>query len=122
MSSTKLIKRELLPSYFEAFTKRFLIDGAPEQVDVEVLEDNLGDQHEVTGARLLGISYDRERDALEVAVEPASGVVGDHRVYEPQEVWVVEEPDGFVSALEVVRPDGAREVLSVRRVGLTRQE
>jgi hypothetical protein len=33
---------------------------------------------------------------------------------------VVEEPDRFVSAVEVLRPDGGREVVSVKRVGLRR--
>jgi hypothetical protein len=45
---------------------------------------------------------------------------GDHRIFEPREVWAVEEPDGFLSAVQVVRPDGAREVVRVQRVGLRR--
>jgi hypothetical protein len=30
----------------------------------------------------------------------------------------VEEPDGFVSTIEVVRGDGSREIVRVQRVGL----
>jgi hypothetical protein len=37
-------------------------------------------------------------------------------------VWAVEEPDGFLSAVEVVHLDGTREVVSVKRVGLRRLE
>jgi putative heme degradation protein len=41
-----------------------------------------------------------------------------HRIYAPQEVWVVEEPDGFTNSIEILRADGTREVVTVRKVGL----
>jgi hypothetical protein len=44
----------------------------------------------------------------------------EHRVEGPREVWTIEEEDGFLSAIEVVRQDGTRELVSVRRVGLER--
>jgi len=37
MSATIRIPRDRLARYFDAFTKRFLKDGSPEAVDVEVL-------------------------------------------------------------------------------------
>jgi hypothetical protein len=117
MSGTTRIPRERLAAYFDAFTKRFLRDGSPEAVDVEVLAPDWGDQYAAHGARLIGITYDSPTNALEFELES-----GDHRVYEPREVWTVEEPDGFVSAVEVVRPDGVREIVSVKRVGLRRIE
>jgi hypothetical protein len=43
-------------------------------------------------------------------------------VYAPEAVWALEEADGFISALEVVAPDGGREVVSIKRVGLRRME
>lgn len=46
---------------------------------------------------------------------------GDHRVYQPQEVWVVEEPNGFVSSIEIVRPNGRREIVNIKQVGLRRR-
>jgi hypothetical protein len=115
MSVTTKIPAEQLAEYFERFTKRFLRDGSPEAVDVEVLEPEWGDQRAVEGVRLLGITYDYKVNSLEFELEP-----GDHRVYSPQEVWTIEEDDGFVSAIEVVRPDSTREIVSVRRVGLRR--
>jgi len=33
------------------------------------------------------------------------------------EIWVVEEDDGFISALEVVRSDGTREIMRLQRSG-----
>ncbi len=113
MSATIWIPPERLAGYFDAFTKRFLRDGSPEAVDVEVLASHLGDQFAAEGARLVGITYDPHDNALEFELES-----GDHRALQPQEVWVVEEPDGFLSAIEVVRADGSREVVHVRRVGL----
>ena len=112
MSLTTKIPPERLVAYFEAFTRRFLRDDSPEAVDVLVLEPDWGDQYVAEGARLIGITYDPRSKALEFALEG-----GDHRVYRPEEVWVLEEDDGFLSAIEVVRPDGTREVVSVKRAG-----
>ena len=52
MPSTTKIPHDRLHEYFEDFTKRFLRDGAPEAVDVEVLSADLGDQYVAEGARL----------------------------------------------------------------------
>jgi uncharacterized protein DUF5335 len=117
MAVTKAVPREQLEEYFDEFTKRFLRDGSPEAADVEVLEPDLGEQVVAHGIRLLGITYDRHKNSLEFALE-----AGDHRIIEPKEVWTIEEEDGFVSAVEVVHPDGGREVVSVQRVGLRRVE
>jgi uncharacterized protein DUF5335 len=117
MAITKGIPHEQLEDYFGRFTRRFLKDGSPEAVDVEVLEPDLGDQVSVQGARLLGITYDRKSNSLEFELD-----TGDHRVIEPQEVWTIEEEDGFLSAVEVVHSDGTREVVSVKRVGLRRAD
>jgi hypothetical protein len=110
MTTTIRVPEDRLASYFDTFTKRFLRDDSPEAVDVEVISPELGDQKAVTGARLIGITYDRKSGSLEIEIEP-----GDLRVYHPREVWTIEESDGFVSGLEVVRDDGARELVSVRR-------
>jgi hypothetical protein len=85
-------------------------------VDVEVLTADAGDQRVAAGAPLLGITYDPGDNALEFEFES-----GDHRVFHPQEVWVNEETGGFVTAVEVVRDDGVREIMRVERVGVDRQ-
>lgn len=115
MSRTTQIPKDRLAEYFDAFTKRFLRDGSPEAVDVEVLEPDWGDQFPLQGARLIGITYTEATNTLEFELDS-----GDHRVNEPDEIWVIEEPDGFLDAIEVVLPDGSREVISVKRVGLRR--
>lgn len=117
MAVTTLIEPERLARYFDDFTKRFLRDGSPEAVDVEVLEPGWGTQVAARGPRLLGITYDHGSNALEFTLDS-----GDHRLYQPREVWTVEESDGFVSAVEVVGAEDRKEVVSIKRVGLRRKE
>ena len=110
MASTTMIPRDRLAEYFEDFTKRFLRDGATEAVDVEVLNPELGDQYVAEGARLRGITYEPAENILEFELD-----AGDHRVVEPKEVWTVQETDGFVSSIEVVRKDSTKEIVKVHR-------
>src|SRR3954451_9750169 len=113
MSVTTQIPRDRLAEYFGAFTKRYLRRGSPETADIEAINPEWGDQPAVQGARLMGITYESPDNSLEIELES-----GDHRIYQPKEVWIIEEPDGFVSSLEVVRPDGTRDVITLRRVGV----
>jgi hypothetical protein len=110
MSETTRIPEDKLNRYFSDFTRRFLRDDSPESIDVEVIGQDIGDQWAAEGARLRGITYDDREHALEFELDS-----GDHRVFHPKEVWAVEEPDGFVSAIEVVHADGSRDVARVKR-------
>lgn len=110
MATTTMIPRERLEEYFAEFTKRFLRDGAHEAVDVEVLSPEMGDQYVAEGAHLLGVTYEPAEDVLEFALDS-----GDHRVLGPKEVWAIEETDGFVSTIEVVRKDSTKEIVKVHR-------
>jgi hypothetical protein len=112
MEKTKKIPRRQWKGYFDRFTKRHLRDDRPEAATLELLSPALGDQVEVEGARLLGISYDPRSEALEVLLENV-----DHLVFRPNEIWVVEEADGFLPSAEIVRNDGTKEILTVRRAG-----
>jgi len=109
MAETKRIATDQLTRYFDAFSKRFLMADAVERADVEILDDR-GDRALASGVKLLGVDYDPHTNALELELES-----GDHRAFNPREVWAVEEPDGFISALQVVRDDGAREIVNIRR-------
>jgi hypothetical protein len=115
MSVTTKIPEDQLADYFTAFTRRFLLDESPECVDIEVLEPDWGDHSNSIAqcAHLIGITYERRTRRLEFELDSA-----DHRIENPAEVWVLEEPDGFLSALEVVYDDGTREVVSIKRVGM----
>ena len=110
MAVTTKIPETQLFEYFDRFTKRFLRDDSPEYASVEVLSPDWGEQFESEGEPLIGITYDHKKKSLEFELES-----GDHRVYEPKEVWVLEEQDGFVSSVEVIPPDGRKEIVTVKR-------
>jgi hypothetical protein len=110
---TKKIPSDQLETYFDKFTKHFLLRESTNAVDVEVLAPDWGDQLAAKGAHLLGITYDPKDKALEFELE-----AGDHRVLNPSEVWIEEAADGFIKAIQVVREDGSREVARVNRLGV----
>jgi len=112
MPATKQIPRNQWKDYFDGFTKRYLRDDRPETATIELLSPTLGDQFEVEGAHLLGISYDPKSEALEVLLKNM-----DHLVFRPKEISAIEEEDGFLSGIEIVRNDGTKEILTVRRGG-----
>jgi hypothetical protein len=110
---TKRIPREELETYFDKFTKHFLIHESTNRADVELVAPDWGDQFAAEGAHLYGITYDPKDDAIEFALEG-----GDHRIMHPQEVWVAEEIDTFIKAIQIVRDDGRREIARVNRLGV----
>ena len=117
MSVTKQLSPDGMKEYFDGFNKRFLKYTSTDVADVEVLGAELGDQVAAEGAHLIGISYDPRTRALEVELES-----GDLRAYQPKEVWAVEEDDGFIRAIEIVRDDDTREIVRVRRQGIRRAD
>lgn len=117
MTQTKRLTPEGMEEYFDRFNKRFLNYESTDVADVEVLSMELGDQVAANGAHLIGITYDPKGRSLEVELES-----GDMRSYTPKEVWAVEEDDGFIRSLEIVRDDGAKEIVRVRRQGVRRAD
>ena len=111
MATSIRIPEDQLERYFDTFTKHFLRDETTNTVEVEFLDPDWGDQRIATNAHLIGITYDPKDRNLEIEMEH-----GDHRAYSPREVWVEEEPDGFVRAIQVVRNDGTWEVVHVKRL------
>ena len=113
MSLTTQLSPATMADYFTRFTKRYLVNESTEVVDIEIVSPSLGDQVEATGSHLRGITYEPKRNALELELEE-----GDVRTFKPKEVWAVEEDNGFLRALEIVREDDTREIIQVRRLGL----
>ena len=116
MSETKHITPDRMEQYFDGFSKRFL-QKEGKLADVEVLGMDLGDQVEGEGVRLIGITYEPNTKELEVELE-----TGDLRSYKPKEVWAIEEDDGFIRALEIVRDDDTKEIVRVRRQAIRRAD
>jgi hypothetical protein len=109
MSETKRISPERMQEYFDGFSKRFLRNDSP-TADVEVVSRELGDQVQSAGERLIGITYEPRTRALEVELESVG-----LRAYTPKEVLAVEDEDGFIRTLEIVRDDDTKEIVQVRR-------
>lgn len=113
MPVTKKLEPDQIQAYFDSFTKRFLRREATNLADVEITSLDLGDQFEAEGVPLNGVTYDPERNELDIFLE-----AGDHRVFKPSDVWVVEEADGFVRDIQVVLADGPTEIIKVKRAAL----
>lgn len=109
MGATKQIPRDEWQRYFDQLARRHL-RGDTQTASLELVSAELGDQLEETTAPLVGLSYDPKSEALEVILADR-----DHLVFRPAEIWVVEEDDGFVSALEVIYDDGTHEVMQIQR-------
>ena len=62
---TKRVTNDQLETYFDRFTRHFLMRESTNAVDVEVLAPESGDQFEAQGAHLLGITFDPRSNALE---------------------------------------------------------
>ena len=114
--ATRRIPQEELERYFDTFTRHFLRDATSHGVEIAFLSPDWGDQPVATNAHLVGITYDPKSNALNLVLES-----GEHRVFSPREVWVEEGSDGFVHAIEATRADGSKDVIHVKRLGLTRR-
>jgi hypothetical protein len=112
MGTTRLIPREEWESYFERYTRRYLEGEGDVHADafVEVMSPDMGDQIEATLVPVLGMDYDPKSNAFELLLENV-----DHLMFHPSEIAVVEDDDGFISALEVRHEDGIKEVVQLRR-------
>jgi hypothetical protein len=114
MAATKIIPRSEWQGYFERYTREHLNPTGEdhETAVVELLSPELGDQIEASRLPLLGLTYDPKSNAFELAMDEI-----EHLVFRPSEIAVVEEPDGFIAALEIRQDDGTREIVRLQRGG-----
>lgn len=108
------IPKDQWTAHFDAFSKRLMREDVPEIATVTVRGGPVREGRAVQGARLLGVTYDRNDNILDVALE---GV--DHLVWKPIAIWTRETDDGFIDQITVLREDGSREVVTFERVGET---
>lgn len=90
--------------YFETFSK--LLIG--KRAEVEVASLDIGDQIEAEWLPLIGITYDRKNDLVEVALQGL-----DHLVRGPREIYV-DFDIGGLTALEIITADGTREIVKLK--------
>ena len=104
--TTRRLQGRELQEYCDSFSRRVLGGTTPLDVDVEVVGPDTGDQHETELGRLHGITYDSDTRELDVIFDS-----GEHHVFAVTELWVLEDGDGFPTALQVRRPDGNQEII-----------
>ena len=110
---TRRLQDRELQEYCDRFSRRFLGGRAPLDVDVEVIGADIGDQHETELGRLHGLAYDSDTRELDVMFD-----AGEHHIFAVTQAWILEDPDGFLSALQVWRPDGNQEIIQFSRAPL----
>lgn len=78
------------------------------RAEVEIAALQLGDQIAVEWLPLLGVTYDRKNDIIEVALDGF-----DHLIQQPQELDLLQE-DGQWSALRIVDSEGKQHIIRLR--------
>jgi uncharacterized protein DUF5335 len=111
--TTKRVTETQMQQYFDRFTKLFLRDPSRDEVDVEILHPTFGHQYETHSSRLCGITYDVDVKELDVIFEN-----GEHHVFMARNLWVAEEEDGFIAAIQLNRSDDVVEIIKLHRKAL----
>jgi hypothetical protein len=78
------------------------------QADIEVASLQVGFQLAAHRLPLIGMSYDRKSDVLELLVGEL-----EHLIRGPRELYVDEEPLGLVT-LQIIDADGSRQIVTLR--------
>ena len=112
MAQTKRIPLNECHSYFERVTLVIEREVAPRAATIEVMSPKLGAQVAARTMRLLGLSYDEQKEIFEVILADLN-----HMVECPGEVWVMEEPDGLLSAVELRCGNDLRQIVYMYRSG-----
>jgi hypothetical protein len=102
--TTRKLERSTWQRYFDEVAK-----GLPSmRVEVSILGDEIGAQHQSENGALIGISYDAHDDVFEVATPSIS-----HRVQRPREIYVREE-SGMLSSVEIIVEDESKQIIELR--------
>ncbi len=109
MAVRKLEKSEW-EDYFNEFDKKYR-EGLipPKEVQIEIVNEEIGDQIETWWQPLIGLAYDPKDDEFEVAAERH-----DHLIHKPIEIYVDEDVNGVITAVEVIQADGTKHIIKLR--------
>jgi hypothetical protein len=113
MGNTKQIPRDAWQEYFDRFTREQVQGSTAEDVTIELISPARGDQLEASVMRLEGLAYDPRGRTFQVLLEDL-----DHLMFDPAEIWVIEQDGGFISTIELVAADGGSELIHIERGGL----
>ena len=91
--------------YFDAFSKAKSDSGRIDYAEIRVFSPEIGAQPETSWLPLEGLTYDPKGDQLDIFVKGL-----DHMIVHPQAIHV-DESNGRLDSIEVVREDGTYEVV-----------
>jgi hypothetical protein len=104
MTTVRTIPKPEWQSFFDSMAD--VLTG--KRVEIEAASLDLGDQIVAEWVPLLGITYDRHDDLVDVAL---GGL--DHLIRRPSEIVVQEGPQG-VETITVVTADGVKQILRLK--------
>ena len=90
--------------FFDTLTKSLI--GKVAEVEVDSLD--LGEQIQAEWAPLIGITYDRKDDLIEIALDQL-----DHLIRHPEKVFADAVAGGVIS-IEIVDRDGNQQIVKLR--------
>ena len=110
MGNTVKLEKEKWESYFNEWDKKYR-EGAfgEKEVQIEIVDKEIGDQVETLWQPLVGISYDPKDNDFEVVAEKH-----DHIIHNPVEIYVEEGENGDILAIEVVQDTGMKHIILFR--------
>jgi uncharacterized protein DUF5335 len=98
------IERTRWAPFFDSLTKTLI----GKQAEIEVASLDLGDQIEAEWTPLIGITYDKKADLIEIALEDL-----DHLIRSPRDVFVDHGVGGIV-AIAIDDGDGNRQIVTLK--------
>lgn len=98
------IDRARWAPFFDNVTKSLI----GKQAEIEIASLNLGDQIEAEWAPLIGITYDKKDDLIEIALDEL-----DHQIRSPRDVFVDFGVGGIV-AIAIADGDGNRQIVKLK--------
>lgn len=107
--SIKKLDKKAWKDYFNGLSKSYMRHERMDYAEIRVFSQEIGAQPETSWLPLEGITYDDRDDLLEVNVQHL-----DHLVYQPEEIYIDETPDGVLTTLEIIRKDGIKEIIELR--------
>lgn len=99
------LEKEKWESYFDNLSKNL----PAMEVQLEVVDKEVGDQVEVEYSPLTGLSYDPKDDVFEIQFRETH----DHLIYHPQEIYINQE-DGKITSIEIVDKEGTKYILRLK--------
>ena len=76
------------------------------QAEIEVVSLDLGDQIEAEWTPLIGVTYDRKDDLIEIALEDL-----DHLIRSPRKLFIDYAVGGAIAAIQIIDADGNQQIV-----------